>query len=70
MKKTINNAVTTNHEKNLDYIQDNCPELLDDYIELFENSIFACDEKLNPQDIVDILIMINDLKKEQYKRLN
>ena len=33
MKKTINNAVTTNHEKNLDYIQDNCPELLDDYIE-------------------------------------
>ena len=31
---------------------------------------FACDEKLNPQDIVDILIMINDLKKEQYKRLN
>ena len=70
MKKTINNAVTTNYEKNLDYIQDNCPELLDDYIELFENSIFSCDEKLNPQDIVDILIMINDLKKEQYKRLN
>lgn len=70
MKKTINNAVITNHEKNLDYIQDNYPNLLDDYINLYENSIFACDEILDPKDIIDILLMIRDLEKEKYKTLN
>lgn len=70
MKKPINNAVTTNHEKNLDYIQDNYPDLLDDYINLYENSIFCCDEILDSKDIIDILLMIKDLEKEKYKTLN
>ncbi|WP_294581430.1 hypothetical protein [uncultured Thomasclavelia sp.] len=71
MKKQINNNdVVTDHNKNLDYIQDNYPELLNDYINLYENSIFACDEILDSKDIIDILLMIKDLENEKYKTLN
>ena len=38
----------TNHDKNLDYIYDNHPEMLDDYIDIYENSILAVDHTVSP----------------------
>lgn len=35
----LKKRIDTNHEKNLDYFQDNYPELLDDYIDFYENGI-------------------------------
>ena len=44
----------TNHDKNLDYIYDNHPEMLDDYIDVYENSILAVDRTVSPEDMIDI----------------
>ena len=56
------NKKKTNHDNNLDYLYDNHPELLDDYIDVYENSIFAVDHEISPEDMVDILHMIEGLK--------
>ena len=44
----------TNHDKNLDCIYDNHPEMLDDYIDVYENSILAVDHTVSPEDMIDI----------------
>ena len=60
----------TNHDKNLDYIYDHHPELLDDYIDIYENSIFAVDHKITPEDMIDITEMIIAFEKEKALKLN
>lgn len=60
----------TNHDNNLDYIYDNCPTLLDDYIDVYENSIFAVDQEMSPEDMVDVLHMIEGLKMDKFRSLN
>lgn len=60
----------TNHDKNLDYIYDNHPELLDDYIDTYENSIFAVDHKITPEDMTDIMQMIEAFKIDKFRSLN
>lgn len=60
----------TNHDNNLDYIYDNHPSLLDEYIDVYENSIFAVDQEISPEDMVDILHMIEGLKMDKFKNLN
>lgn len=52
----------TNHDNNLDYLYDNHPELLDDYVDVYENSIFAVDHVISPKDMSDIMQMIEGLK--------
>lgn len=60
----------TNHDKNLDYIYDNCPTLLDEYIDIYENSIFAVDHTISPEDMIDITEMIIAFEKEKALKLN
>ena len=60
----------TNHDKNLDYIYDNHPNLLDSYIDTYENSIFAVDHTISPEDMVDITEMIIAFEKENALKLN
>lgn len=60
----------TNHDNNLDYLYDNYPELLDDYIDVYENSIFAVDHKISPEDMADIMQMIEAFKTDKFRSLN
>lgn len=60
----------TNHDKNLDYIYDNHPDLLDSYIDVYENSIFAVDQSISPEDMIDITEMIMAFEKEKALKLN
>lgn len=60
----------TNHDKNLDYIYDHHPELLDDYIDIYENSIFAVDHTISPEDMTDIMQMIEAFKIDKFRSLN
>ena len=60
----------TNHDNNLDYIYDNCPTLLDDYIDVYENSIFAVDQEISPEDMVDIIEMIKGFNSTASLKLN
>ena len=60
----------TNHDKNLDYIYDNHPEMLDDYIDVYENSILAVDHTVSPEDMIDITEMIIEIKKKKALKLN
>lgn len=60
----------TNHDKNLDYIYDNHPEILDDYIDVYENSILAVDHTVSPEDMIDITEMIIGFEKEKALKLN
>ena len=60
----------TNHDKNLDYIYDNHPEMLDDYIDVCENSILAVDRTVSPEDMIDITEMIIAFEKEKALKLN
>ena len=55
----------TNHDKNLDYIYDNHPNLLDSYIDVYENSILAVDHTVSPEDMIDITEMIIAFEKEK-----
>lgn len=63
MKNTI-------HDKNLDCIYDNHPEMLDDYIDVYENSILAVDHTVSPEDMIDITEMIIAFEKEKALKLN
>lgn len=60
----------TNHDKNLDYIYDNHPNLLDSYIDVYENSILAVDHTVSPEDMIDITEMIIVFEKEKALKLN
>lgn len=60
----------TNHDKNLDYIYDNHPDLLDSYIDVYENSILAVDHTIIPEDMIDITEMIIAFEKEKALKLN
>lgn len=60
----------TNHNKNLDYIYDNHPDLLDSYIDVYENSILAVDHTISPEDMIDITEMIIAFEKEKALKLN
>lgn len=60
----------TNHDKNLDYIYDNHPNLLDSYIDVYENSILAVDHTISPEDMIDITEMIIVFEKEKALKLN
>lgn len=60
----------TNHDKNLDYIYDNHPDLLDSYINVYENSILAVDHTVSPEDMTDITEMIIAFEKEKALKLN
>jgi hypothetical protein len=60
----------TNHDKNLDYIYDNHPDLLDSYIDVYENSILAVDHTISPEDRIDITEMIIAFEKEKALKLN
>ena len=60
----------TNHDKNLDYIYDNYPDLLDSYIDVYENSILAVDHTISPEDMIDITEMIIAFEKEKALKLN
>ena len=48
----------TNHDKNLDYIYDNHPDMLDSYIDVYDNSIFAFDHEISPEVMDEIMQMI------------
>ena len=41
----LKKRIDTNHEKNLDYFQDNYPELLDDYIDFYENGVTLSEDR-------------------------
>lgn len=60
----------TNHDKNLDYIYDNHPDLLDSYIDVYENSILAVDHTISPEDMIDITEMIIAFEKGKALKLN
>ncbi|WP_317989902.1 hypothetical protein [Faecalibacillus intestinalis] len=60
----------TNPDKNLDYIYDNHPDLLDSYIDVYENSILAVDHTVSPEDMIDITEMIIAFEKEKALKLN
>ena len=60
----------TNHDKNLDYIYDNHPDLLDSYIDVYENSILAVDHTISPEDMINITEMIIAFEKEKALKLN
>lgn len=60
----------TNHDKNLDYIYDNHPEMLDDYIDVYENSILAVDHTVSPEDMIDIMQMIEAFRIDKFRSLN
>jgi hypothetical protein len=60
----------TNHDKNLDYIYDNHPNLLDSYIDVYENSILVVDHTISPEDMIDITEMIIAFEKEKALKLN
>ena len=60
----------TNHDNNLDFLYDNHPELLDDYINVYENSIFAVDHEISPEDMDYIMQMIEAFKTDKLIRLN
>lgn len=60
----------TNHDKNLDCIYDNHPKMLDDYIDVYENSILAVDHTVSPEDMIDITEMIIAFEKEKALKLN
>lgn len=60
----------TNHDKNLDYIYDNHPDMLDSYIDVYENSIFAVDHEISPEDMDDIMQMIEAFKIDKFRSLN
>ena len=60
----------TNQDKNLDYIYDNHPDLLDSYIDVYENSILAVDHTISPEDMIDITEMIIAFEKEKALKLN
>lgn len=60
----------TNHDNNLDFLYDNHPELLDDYIDVYENSILAVDHTVSPEDMIDITEMIIAFEKEKALKLN
>lgn len=60
----------TNHDKNLDYIYDNHPDLLDSYIDVYENSILAVDHTVSPEDMIDITEMIIAFEKGKALKLN
>lgn len=60
----------TNHDKNLDYIYANHPDLLDSYIDVYENSILAVDHTISPEDMIDITEMIIAFEKEKALKLN
>lgn len=60
----------TNHDNNLDYLYDNHPDLLDSYIDVYENSIFAVDHEISPEDMIDITEMIIAFEKEKALKLN
>lgn len=60
----------SDHDKNLDYIYDNCPTLLDEYIDIYENSIFAVDHEISPEDMADIMQMIEAFRIDKFRSLN
>lgn len=60
----------TNHDKNLDYIYDNHPDLLDSYIDVYENSILAVDHTVSPEDMIDIMQMIEAFRIDKFRSLN
>ena len=60
----------TNHDKNLDYIYDNHPDLLDSYIDVYENSILDVDHTISPENMIDITEMIIAFEKEKALKLN
>ena len=60
----------TNHDKILDYIYDNHPDMLDSYIDVYENSIFAVDYEISPEDMADIMQMIEAFKIDKFRSLN
>lgn len=60
----------TDHDNNLDYIYDNHPALLDDYIDIYENSIFAVDHEISPEDMIDIIEMIKGFNSIDSLKLN
>ncbi|WP_294581954.1 hypothetical protein [uncultured Thomasclavelia sp.] len=72
MFKKFDNNNITNHDKNLDYIQDNYPELLDDYIDIFENCVFASNDgvEIEPEDMIEVIKIVKNFKDKQYKELN
>ena len=66
----LKKRIDTNHEKNLDYFQDNYPELLDDYIDFYENGVTLSDGKITPEDMVDIVRITSNFNKDNYLKLN
>ena len=48
----------TNHDK------------LDSYIDVYENSIFAVDYEISPEDMADIMQMIEAFKIDKFRSLN
>lgn len=66
----LKKRIDTNHEKNLDYLQDNYPELLDDYIDFYENGVTLSDGEITPEDMVDIVRITSNFNKDNYFKLN
>ena len=66
----LKKRIDTNHEKNLDYFQDNYPELLDDYIDFYENGVTLSDGGITPEDMVDIVRITSNFNKDNYFKLN
>lgn len=66
----LKKRIDTNHEKNLDYFQDNYPELLDDYIDFYENGVTLSGGEITPEDMVDIVRITSNFNKDNYFKLN
>ena len=66
----LKKRIDTNHEKNLDYFQDNYPELLDDYIDFYVNGVTLSDGEITPEDMVDIVRITSNFNKDNYFKLN
>lgn len=64
------NKKKTNHDNNLDYLYDNHPDLLDSYIDVYENSILAVDHTVSPEDMTEIMQMIEAFKIDKFRSLN
>lgn len=61
--------INTDHDKNLDYFQDNYPTLLDEYINFYENSVVLSDETISSEDMVEIVKLVESFKSELTERI-
>lgn len=65
-----NDRIKTDHDKNLDFFADNYPDLLDDYIDFYENGVTISDEVIIPEDMLQVVELVASFKKDLAFKLN